>query len=192
VRWGFKVLTRWNGLGDIRNGKHGIFINPKAIMGIIIGVQCWDGPNRLLHFNFSSSSYHSHLLYFVSTSLFTLTLYVNTLYPSFIALTTNYSSSINVHSRPPLSCLHVLSLACGCIYITKAWLTHHQLACIYTIVSYRGCDASDITKFCPSSTWAWIVFVNIIEFLPFRFITPLFIPPYFICSLMFNMFYVFL
>ncbi len=101
MRWGFRVLTMWNGLGDIRNGKPGIFINPKPIMGIIIGVQCWDGFDRLLQFYFSLSSYHSHLLYFVSTSLFTLTLYVNTLYPSFTTPTTNYSSSISVHGRPP-------------------------------------------------------------------------------------------
>jgi hypothetical protein len=118
--WKMKNLARWEeGLRfwpgamvwvSLQMTKPDTFIDPKVIMGIITGVQCGDGPNRLLRFNFSLSSYHSHLLYFVSTSLLTLTLYVNTFYLSFIALATNYSSSINVHVRPPpfhLSIFHL-------------------------------------------------------------------------------------
>jgi hypothetical protein len=125
VKWRFKVLARWSGLGFIKNDRPYIFINSKATIGITTKVQCQDDTHGLLWSNFISSPYHSHPLYFASTNMLTFTWYVSTLYPLIASSPTSYFAPNCVHGGPPFSHLCVLCPICNCFYKTKAWLTCH-------------------------------------------------------------------
>ncbi len=112
MKWRFRILNRWNNSSIVRNCRPHIFTNTKVMACIIIGVQCWNGPNGLLQFNCISSSYHSHPFYFVLGSLFTLTWYINILYIYFVSLTISYSSPIGIH---------------GVFLCNMCEIIHHQL-----------------------------------------------------------------
>jgi hypothetical protein len=74
------------------------FTIPKVMMGITTEIWCQNGLHGPQRSNFSSSSYHSHPLYFAST---TLTRYVNPFYPWFVTLAMHYSPPINIHVVDP-------------------------------------------------------------------------------------------